>query len=183
MLNRIDTSKELYVFELDDVLFPRRDYVVQVYYLFGNFYEYTTGEAVGYKIAESMSKIYDIHGEDAVYSSTKLLFNIGDQFEENFKRLMANAQLPLKLELINETKALIEELLNHNIDIAILTKGNPIEQLNKLKFIDWQNLKQLESSTKIYFKDELDFRSVDPLEFIAEDFKIKSSDIEYIDKL
>ena len=37
----IDARKKAFVFELDNVLYPEKDYLLQVYYLFASFLEYS----------------------------------------------------------------------------------------------------------------------------------------------
>lgn len=181
MIENITFDKDLYLFELDDVLFPKRDYLVQVYYLFGSFYEFTEGQSNANDIAKFMTKIYDLHGEEHVLLATKMMFNINNQYDDNFYRLLANAQIPLKLEFTQQTKLLLDQLIDKKKKIAILTKGNPIEQLNKIKFIDWGSLDYLKDSIKIYFADELNFRAIDPIEYIAKEFNINSKQISYIE--
>ena len=181
MAKNINLAKALYLFEIDNVLIQKRDYLVQVYYLFGSFYEYTEGTHTANTIAQFMTKIYDVHGEDAVFSAAKIMFNIDDKLEINFNRLIANAQIPIKLDLIDSTKRLLSKLLKSKKNIAILTKGNPIEQLNKIKFINWGDLSEIKNILKIYFKDELDFREIEPIEFISKEFEMNQADLEYID--
>ena len=183
MKDSITYDKEMYLFDLDNIIFPKRDYLVQVYYLFGSFYEFTEGKATANEIAQFMSKIYDHHGEEHVFGATKIMFDIDDKYEENFNRLLANAQLPMKLEVIPHFNELLLNLTENNKKIAILTKGNPIEQLNKIRFIDWESINLKKESLKIYFVDELEFRSLDPIEFIATEHGMESNQINYINQL
>lgn len=181
MLEEITLEKDLYLFELDDVLFPKRDYLVQVYYLFASFYEFSEGlDTKANEIAQFMAKVYDIHGEGQVFIATKTLFNIDDKYEENFNRLMANAQLPLKLELTQEKQLLLRKLHEKGTRIAILTKGNPVEQLNKVKFIEWGPLSFLKPSLKIFFVDELEYKLINPLAYIAEEYNLEIDQIVHI---
>lgn len=182
-LAKLKLDKDLYLFELDDVLFPRRDYIIQVYYLFSSFYEFTEGTVEANTMAQFMAKIYDLHGESEVYLATKTMFNIDDKYEENFHRLIANAQIPLKLELSLQVRDLLLDLTNSTKQIAILTKGNPTEQLNKLRFIDWGPFDKLKESLKVYFVDELEFRNLDPLAFIAKEYNLEIHNITYINNL
>ena len=39
--NDIDVRKKAFIFELDNVLYPEKDYIYQVYYLFAGLLEYT----------------------------------------------------------------------------------------------------------------------------------------------
>lgn len=183
MTKKIALDKDLYLFELDDVLFPKRDYILQVFYLFGSFYEYAEGDIKASEITQFMSKVYDIHGEDQAFLAAKTMFNIDDKYHDNYKRLMANAQLPVKLILFPEIDYLLKKLTDKKKKIAIFTKGNPVEQLNKLKYIDWSKHSNLKESLKVYFQDELVFRSINPLEFIAQDYGIDPSRIISIEDL
>lgn len=180
-LQDISFDKSLYLFELDNILFDKRDYLLQVYYLFGSFYEFSEGSVKANDMATFMKKIYEHHGEDSVFVSTKLMFGIDDKYEDNFNRLQANAQLPLKLMLLPEAEELLDNLSKLGKQIAILTKGNPVEQLNKLKFMDWGSIRGIESKLKIYFIDELEFKSFDPIEYIAEAYGLNKEDILFID--
>lgn len=183
MIDYTTFDKELYLFELDNVIFRKRDYLVQVYYLFGSFYEFTEGKSNANEIAQFMSKIYDHHGEEQVFLATKTMFDIDDKYEDNFLRLRANAQLPIKLDINPELRDFISQLKENNKKIAILTKGNPIEQLNKVRFIDWESINLDKESLKLYFVDELEFRSIEPLEFIAQEYNLDAKKIRYINYL
>lgn len=179
-INQLGTDKELYLFDLDNVLFPRRDYMVQVYYLFASFYEFTEGTVLANDMARFMTKVHDIHGEGQVYLATKAMYNLDDKYWENFERLKANAQLPLKLELFPQIKDFLLDINQVGRKIAILTKGNPVEQLNKMKFLDWEELNFLKDTIKVYFYDELKFRKLNPITFIAEEYRLDFQSIAYI---
>jgi hypothetical protein len=107
---------------------------------------------------------------------------LNDEYEENFKRLQANAQLPLKLLLFSEVENLLLSLQQDGKKIAILTKGNPVEQLNKLKYMDWGKFEMYKNFLKVYFIDELRFRNIDPITYIAKDFGVSDSEIHVIEK-
>lgn len=175
-------EQEVYVFELDEVLFPKRDYLVQVFYLFGSFYAFTENSTSANDIALFMTKVYDLHGEEQVFLATKTMFNIDDKYEENYHRLKANAQIPLPLILYPDIDILFTKLRKKKKDIAILTKGNPVEQLNKLSFIDWGAHHDLKKTLKVYFKDELSFKSIEPIEFIASNYAVLPEQIILVDK-
>lgn len=177
----VDLDKQLYLVELDDVLFPKRDYLIQVYYLFGSFLEFGGAAVKALDIAEYMKNVLDEEGEDAVLPRTMEKFNLDDSFYENYQRLKTNAQLPLPLELIPTTASLLLDLFQKKKKIAILTKGNPVEQLNKLKFLNWGDIDLFKSQLKVYFIDELVFRGFVPESFVAEDQAVDVTAIQLID--
>ncbi|WP_140937458.1 HAD family hydrolase [Sphingobacterium lumbrici] len=173
----IPLDKEVYLFEVDDVLFAKSDYDLQVYYLFANFMEFTTGFLSAKDLVDFMKKVYENQGEEFVFEGLKEAFGIDEKYKENLLRLNVNAQLPLKLVLFKEVEELIVRLFTQNKQVAILTKGNPVEQLNKLKHIDWGEANRFKSFLKVYFVDELKFRFLEPIDYIAEDYGVRSVDL------
>ncbi|QBQ42413.1 hypothetical protein [Sphingobacterium psychroaquaticum] len=176
-MKSIPLDKVLYLFEVDDILFPKRDYLLQVYYLFANFVEFTEGQAIAKEVVDFMKARYEEEGEAAVLPKTRAHFNLGESYVGNFERLKANAQLPLRLYIPEDSKEMFRTLLEAGKNIALLTRGNPVEQLNKLKHIDWQELDQLRGQLKIYFTDELLFRGIEPIAYIAEEYGIRAEDV------
>ena len=176
-ISKIPLDKKLYLFEVDDVLFPKKDYLLQIYYLFAQFVEFSEGKPLAAEMVEFMKEIYMEQGEAAVYESTASKFLFSRDYKENFERLMVNGHLPLKLYLFNQTKLLFASLLERGAKIGILTEGNPLLQLNKVKHIDWQGF---DKNVKIYFVDELNFRNIEPFSYIASENQITESDLIFI---
>lgn len=91
--------------------------------------------------------------------------------------MKANAQIPLRLELFDEAKNLLQKLFEAHKNVAILTKGNPVEQLNKLKFLNWDILGEYKDLIKIYFVDELRHQKIDVIPYLAEEFDVSLDQI------
>lgn len=183
MALQITLDKDLYLFELDDVLFARQDYILQVYYLFASFFEFTEGTVKANDMAQFMKKVYEHHGEDQVFVAIREIYGVDEKYHENFDRLQANAQLPLKLEIQQGVVETLKVLFEAKKQVAVLTKGNPVEQLNKLKFIEWGDLQQFKNDIKIYFIDELEFKSFDPIDYIANENNLAKEKILFLNSL
>jgi len=179
----IPRDKEIYAFEVDDVLFPKRDYLLQVYYLFANFTEYTEGKSLSKSMVDFMKQTYEREGETVVLDETINHFQLPESYRENFERLKANAHLPLKLILKDDFEALAKELMDSGKRIVLLTDGNPIEQLNKLKHIEWGELDELKKQLRVYFVQELLFRNIKPNAYIAEEFGIGTDEVYPVNHL
>lgn len=179
-IDKIPLDKDVYCFELDDVLYPKKDYLLQVYYLFANFIAFTEGLDSTQDMVEFMKKVYFHQSEDRVFPLTQETFGFDKKYRENFERLQVNAQLPLKLLLFEEVERLLLSLHHNRKKITILTKGNPVGQLNKLKHIDWGEFDNYKDSLKVYFIDELRFRNLEPIKYVAEDFGVPISQINII---
>ena len=178
-ISSIPLDKKMYLFELDEVLFPQKDYVLQVYYLFAQFVEFTEGRAIAAALTDFMKETYLEKGHDAVFQTVEQAFTFQSDYSENFERLLANAHLPLKLYLSNAAKLLLATLIEQEAKLGVLTKGNPVTQLNKLKHLDWQGL---DRQVRVYFLDELEFRNIEPFNYIAKENQISPEDIFFVDK-
>ncbi|MGB3066456.1 HAD family hydrolase [Sphingobacterium thalpophilum] len=171
-------EKKVYVFELDDVIFPKKDYLLQVYYLFANFIEFTETFPPQGELVEFMKNHLETQGEQLLFERTQEAFGFDKKYKENFERLHVNAVLPLRLHLFDHIVTLFSQLRDEGKQICILTKGNPLEQLNKVKFVDWGEFADM---IKVYFKDELLFRQIDPLEYLADEFSVEPAAIQFVD--
>lgn len=160
----IDPTKKAFIFELDDVLFPKQDYLLQIYYLFSNLIEYTEHQPNANDLIEFLKESYRREGDKDIFKKASLKFGIDLKHEENFRSLHVNAKLPLKLLLFKEMLNLLTYIVGEGKSIFILTKGNPLIQLNKIKQIEW---KGLDPFIKTYFYDEIILKSeLKPIEYI-----------------
>ena len=89
----LDSGKKAFILELDNVLYPERDYLLQVYYLFANFIEFTeTAHSSKYPL-DFLKNSYELRGSNAIFSEASKLFGIGGKYEENFRKLYYTARL------------------------------------------------------------------------------------------
>lgn len=150
-------DKQLIIFELDDVLFPEKDYLLQVYYLFAQFIEYTEQKSAQ-PIIEFMRATYENNGAEKLFEKTGDQFAIDMKYRHNFDLLHQNARLPLKLLLYKNMLEFMQELVVDRKQIFIVTAGNPEQQLNKIKQTEWNGLEQY---LTVYFAEELGLTKVE----------------------
>lgn len=147
----IDDRKNDFIFELDDVLYPEKDYLYQVYYLFAGFLEYT--ELLDAKVLVNlMVNTFEEQGRDAVFGVLQDKFKLDDKYLFNFNHLHKTAKLPLKLLLYADMLKLMQDIIVDRKKLFIVTNGEPEVQLNKLKQIEWHGL---DKYTVCYFANEL----------------------------
>jgi FMN phosphatase YigB (HAD superfamily) len=146
----LDPRKEAFIFELDNVLYPAKDYYYQVFYLFGALIEYSL--LIDAKEATNlMIDAYLAHGIDEVFDNLKKSINLEEKFRDNFNLLSNTAKLPLKLLLYQDMLKLLQDIVVDRKKIFIVTNGNPIRQLNKIKQTEWHGL---EPYLTCYFANE-----------------------------
>jgi FMN phosphatase YigB (HAD superfamily) len=137
----IDKRKKAFIFELDNVLYPEKDYLYQVYYLFASLLEYT--EFFDAKETTNlMISTYITEGKDAVFDRLKENLNVNEKFRNNLDNLLITAKLPLKLLLYKNMLNLLQEIVIDRKKVFIVTNGNPEQQLNKIKQTEWHGLEQ-----------------------------------------
>jgi len=147
----IDPRIQGFIFELDNVLFPEKEYLYQVYYLFAGYLEYT--ELLDAKVLVNlMVETYEEQGAGAVFNTLQERFKLDEKYRFNFEHLHTAAQVPLKMLLHPHMLALLQEIVVDRKQIFIVTNGNPLQQLNKIKHTDWQGL---EKYFTCYFAEEL----------------------------
>jgi FMN phosphatase YigB (HAD superfamily) len=147
----IDPRKTAFVFELDNVLYPEKDYLLQVYYLFANFLEYK--ELYDAKVMLAlMTETLEKDGPEHVFNKVQQRFKISDEYLYNFNLLHITARLPLKLLLFKTMLTFLQDIVVDRKQIFILTNGEPKMQLNKIKQTDWNGL---ENYLVCYFANEI----------------------------
>lgn len=146
----IDPRKKAFIFELDDVLYPGKDYYYQVYYLFANLLEYTELNSAA-RTTDLMTNTYTEKGEDEVFDTIVAELNIDEKYRKNLEIMLLTARLPLKLLLYKNMLTFMQEVVLDRKKLFIVTNGNPQIQLNKMRQTEWHGL---ETYLTCYFTEE-----------------------------
>ena len=171
----LDHRKKAFIFELDDVLYPERDYLLQVYYLFSNFIEFTETFPPASDLIEFFKKSYEHHGDDGIFDRAKEVFGINEKYRANFDRLYFTARLPLKLLLFSNVLTLLQEIVIDRKDIFIVTHVKPEIQMNKIMQTEWNGL---EKYLKVYYAQEINQKpESDVLSYILKEHNLLRKDL------
>jgi len=173
-------DKQAFVFEIDDVLYPEKDYLLQVYYLFAQFIEYAE-QISSVEIIKGMQHTYAFSGSEGIFEKTAEQFNIPLKYKVNFDLLFLSARLPLKLLMFNEMLNFLQEITVERKQIFIFTNGDPIMQLNKIKQMEWHGL---ESYLTVYFAAETVLKpATDGIQEILEKHNLKKEALLLVGKV
>ncbi|MDB5121658.1 MAG: haloacid dehalogenase [Sphingobacteriales bacterium] len=148
----LNPAKKAFIFELDNVLFPERDYLLQVYYLFANFIEFTETVPTGIELTNFLKNVYENHGANAIFDKSKEVFNLDEKYRKNFDLLHYTARLPLKLIMYENMLSLLQQIVVDRKQLFLITNGNPEVQLNKIRQAEWHGL---DKYLTVYFADEI----------------------------
>lgn len=146
-----------FIFEFDDVLYPEKDYLLQVYYLFAQFIEYAEQRDAGELLA-FMKSDFDSHGHEGIFERTMVHFDLDDKYRVNFDLLMQNVRLPLKLLLFDGPMRFLQSIAEAGKQIFLMVSGDPVMQLNKIRQTEWNGL---EVHLIVYFTAEFGEQSTE----------------------
>lgn len=174
----LDTRIKAFVFELDDVIYPEKDYLLQVYYLFANFIEFTEGSPSAQDLTAFFKTAYTHHGDERIFDRAKEAFGIDEKYRANFERLYSTAILPLKLLLFSGILELMQEIVVDRKHLFLVTNGRPEVQLNKIRQFEWNGL---EKYLRVYYASEINLKpSPDVLSYIMNDHQLTRKEIMVI---
>lgn len=170
-------DSDAFIFQFDNVVYPEKDYLLQVYYLFAQFIEY--GEQIDAKeIIRFMEINYVKEGEDHIFEKTAKEFNIPEKYKVNFDLLQQNARLPLKLLLFAPVLELMKKIVADGKELFLLADGDPLKQLNKIRQTEWNGIEQ---HLTVYFTDEIADGSVpDAVKSILVKHEINEAKLAFI---
>ena len=170
----IDRRKKAFIFELDNVLYPEKDYLYQVYYLFSNLLEYTELNSAT-TTTDLMVNTYIEKGEGEVFNELVAKLKVDEKYRKNLEILQLTARLPLKLLLYKNMLSFMQEVVLDRKKLFIVTNGNPQQQLNKLRQIEWHGL---EPYLTCYFAEEtLPKPEPDALHLLMKDHNLERRDL------
>lgn len=163
-------DKQAFVFELDNVIYPEKDYLLQVYYLFAQFIEY--GEQLDASgIVKYMQEQYLADGPENLFEKTAAEFKIPEKYKVNYDLVMQNAKLPLKLLIYNKVLTYLQEIVAAGKQVFLFVDGDSLMQLNKIRQVEWNGL---EKNLIVYFSEESEPKpSTKGIEMILERHTLK----------
>ncbi len=173
----IDTKKKALLFEVDDVLFPEKDYLLQVYYLFAHLLEYTETEPTATELTAFLKTAYEQHGQAGLFDRAVDAFTIDAKYRVQFEHMHKTARLPARLLLYQAMLDVMREAHQHGKQLLVFTDGDPTIQLNKLRHVEWNGLDQ---QVKVYFKAELRAKGYEPLDYLLVENGLQPADVVYI---
>ena len=174
----IDKRKTAFIFELDNVLYPEKDYLYQVYYLFASFLEYTELLSAG-ETTDLLINTYITKGNSFVFDSLKQSLKVNEKYRDNLNELLITAKLPLKLLLYKNMLSLLQDIIVDRKKIFLVTNGNTRQQLNKIKQTEWHGL---ENYLTCYFANESAPKpETDTMDLIIKDHNLQRRNILLIE--
>lgn len=177
LFDQLIKDKKAFVFDLDNTLYPEKDYLYQVYYMIGQFIEYQ--ETYSHEIiTKYLIDEFEKNGRQHIFDKLIQQFNLKEEYVENCIRLLRTGRLPLKLLLFKEAEWMLNELVDQQKQLFILTNGTPEQQYNKITQIEWNGLQK---HLRCYFANETQPKPApDGLWKIMEEHQLKAEELVFI---
>jgi phosphoglycolate phosphatase-like HAD superfamily hydrolase len=146
-----DKNYKALVLDLDNTIYPEKDYLFQVYYLIGQFVEFQEGVSRE-QVTQFLVNEFMANGRDHIFDKMIAHFELPETYLENCFRLLRTAKIPLPLLIFEQMLLRLQESSEAGLQLFVLTNGHPEQQLNKIKHLEWHGLDQ---HIKCYFCNEI----------------------------
>jgi phosphoglycolate phosphatase-like HAD superfamily hydrolase len=105
--------------------------------------------------------------------------NVDEKHRKNLEIMLLTSRLPLKLLLYKNMLSFMQEVVLDRKKLFIVTNGNPQQQLNKLRQVEWHGL---EPYLICYFADEsLPKPEPDVLHLLMQEHNLERRDLIMIE--
>ncbi|WP_432712240.1 haloacid dehalogenase [Pedobacter sp.] len=171
---KIIEDHDVFVFDFEGVLYPEKDFLLQIYYLFGQFVEYSE-QLDAAAILKYMQQVYLEEGHEGIFEKTAGHFGIDEKYKLNFDLLQRNVRLPLKLLIYDHCLAFLKAIVAAQKPVFLLVSGNPEAQLNKIRQVEWLGLEQY---LTVYFTEEIETATGDHgMSYLIENHQLKGKKV------
>ncbi len=171
-INEVDFSKyDLVIFDLDDTLYPEKDYLFLVYQEIADYTQQKYG--ISKKISFSFLKESFLkNGRENLLDIFIKEKQIDNKEIKNYLYIMRTISLRGKLKLFPLIKLKLKQAVS-TTKVCVVTNGNPIQQRNKVAQIDWDDIEV----HNIYYANEISPKpSCEIYEIIKKDFLLNEND-------
>ncbi len=128
------------IFDLDNTLYAEKDYLNAAYSAIGKwiFSQSHNQSAILYSIWLQQNFIKN--DRQGLFNRFLEQFELSDELLPGMLKILRTVQLKKQLNLYPELYALPEKISRSDIKYFIVTNGNPEQQLNKIRQINWDRL-------------------------------------------
>ncbi|MCU0456636.1 MAG: HAD family hydrolase [Bacteroidales bacterium] len=143
----------LFIFDLDNTIYNEEDYLFQSYSeIAGRFAGISTGKSKKWLLKTIMS-IYRKDGREKLFDKFLEKAGLDATYLTECLEILRNFTPSSRMKMYGKTEKILRMLTERNKQIFVLTNGNPAQQRNKIKSVDW---KGLDMSITFILADEIE---------------------------
>lgn len=143
----------LFIFDLDNTIYNEDNYLFDAY---RNISEFIAGKVPALNVDElnlTLRKLYEVEGRSNLFNKFLDVFELDHEYLPDCIQILRSFKAINKYKIYQQAKTVIEELIIRGKSIYVLTNGNPGQQRNKIRNINWEDI---EKSLTFVFADELE---------------------------
>lgn len=132
----------LFIFDLDNTIYNEEDYLFQAYKVICERYSALEPGQDQRSLFDLMIKLYYQEGRDKLFDRFLETTGSDKSYMDHFLRILRTFK-PEKPLLPDETvRKFLHKLAEKKKNIYVLTNGNPQQQRNKIRHIEWDGLEK-----------------------------------------
>lgn len=131
-----------YLFDLDNTLYRETDYLFAAYEAIAMEIErkYSIEKET---IANFLKSTFLKNGREGLFDNLIARFMLKQEDLDSYLKLLRSVELPEKIKLFPAAYKMLMHLSASKKRIAIITNGNVSQQKNKIRQIDWREMKEM----------------------------------------
>jgi FMN phosphatase YigB (HAD superfamily) len=141
---------DLFIFDLDDTLYPEKDYLFKAYDQIG-FVLSRNLNLDSFAISAFLKNTFLLEGREKLFDKFLKKYEKDPKYLSVMIETLRQTVIPEKINLYPMMYELLSEIIKLNKKVFVLTNGNPGQQRNKVKSINWFNL---DSAIKFIYANE-----------------------------
>lgn len=133
-------SYRVFIFDLDNTIYNEEEYLFQGYAAIARFLAGVSGVINEEAFFQELKNIFLKEGRTNLFNKVVKKFHLDHSLVSDCISILHTFEITDKLKINLKIKPLLAELKRANKHIFILTNGNPTQQKNKVKNIEWGEL-------------------------------------------
>lgn len=130
----------LFIFDLDNTIYNEEDYLFQAYSAICDRFAGVTQGHDKKSLFNLMMKIYRKEGRDKLFDKFLTRAGIGEGHLEECLKILRTFNPEKQIEIYSRSEKILRFLIERDKKIFVLTNGNPGQQKNKIRNLQWKGL-------------------------------------------
>lgn len=143
----------LYIFDLDNTIYKEEDYLFEAYKNIAASIAWKIPSLNKEELFLTLRRLYETDGRILLFDNFLNKYGIDQRYLQECIHILRSFKAVKKYRIFPVVKKALRELVSQGKPVFILTNGNPEQQRNKIKNINWEGI---ERSMTFVFANEFE---------------------------
>jgi phosphoglycolate phosphatase-like HAD superfamily hydrolase len=139
--DEIASNYKVVVFDYDDTLVSEKEFLFFTYRQIAALV-YRSHKIPENEVFEYLKNEFELHGRDLLFNKLIRKYNLPITMLSDLLGLMRTAVISPALTLLPGMKSLLKRILEKDVKVYVLTNGNHLQQINKIRHTQWEGLEK-----------------------------------------